>query len=74
MYPEPDFTKEIVGGSLGGLALLALLTAGLYKVRHCAYTTSVYHSVFCTKLTYFHYVIFLHVYDTTITEDWCVFI
>ncbi|XP_034070582.1 integrin alpha-X-like [Gymnodraco acuticeps] len=31
VYPEPDFTKEIVGGSLGGLALLALLTAGLYK-------------------------------------------
>ncbi|XP_071318507.1 integrin alpha-M [Trachinotus anak] len=32
VYPEPDFTKEIVGGSLGGLALLALLTAVLYKV------------------------------------------
>uniref|UniRef100_A0A3Q1IYB7 VWFA domain-containing protein n=1 Tax=Anabas testudineus TaxID=64144 RepID=A0A3Q1IYB7_ANATE len=31
VYPEPDFTKEIVGGSLGGLALLVLLTAGLYK-------------------------------------------
>ncbi|XP_076615332.1 integrin alpha-M-like isoform X2 [Chaetodon auriga] len=31
VYPEPDFTKEIVGGSLGGLALLALVTAGLYK-------------------------------------------
>ncbi|KAM9837953.1 integrin alpha-M-like [Aulostomus maculatus] len=31
VYPEPDFTKEIVGGSLGGLALIALLTAGLYK-------------------------------------------
>uniref|UniRef100_A0A665UIS3 Integrin alpha-M-like n=1 Tax=Echeneis naucrates TaxID=173247 RepID=A0A665UIS3_ECHNA len=31
VYPEPDFTKEIVGGSLGGLALLLLLTAGLYK-------------------------------------------
>uniref|UniRef100_A0A3B4Z2L9 Integrin alpha-M-like n=1 Tax=Stegastes partitus TaxID=144197 RepID=A0A3B4Z2L9_9TELE len=31
VYPEPDFTKEIVGGSLGGLAFLALLTAGLYK-------------------------------------------
>ncbi|XP_040885428.1 integrin alpha-M-like isoform X2 [Toxotes jaculatrix] len=31
VYPEPDFTKEIVGGSLGGLALLALITAGLYK-------------------------------------------
>ncbi|XP_041818025.1 integrin alpha-M-like [Chelmon rostratus] len=31
VYPVPDFTKEIVGGSLGGLALLALLTAGLYK-------------------------------------------
>ncbi|KAK2820324.1 hypothetical protein Q5P01_023283 [Channa striata] len=31
VYPKPDFTKEIVGGSLGGLAILALLTAGLYK-------------------------------------------
>uniref|UniRef100_A0A3Q4MQ39 VWFA domain-containing protein n=1 Tax=Neolamprologus brichardi TaxID=32507 RepID=A0A3Q4MQ39_NEOBR len=31
VYPEPDFTKEIVGGCLGGLAILALLTAGLYK-------------------------------------------
>nr|XP_046233679.1 integrin alpha-M-like isoform X2 [Scatophagus argus] len=31
VYTEPDFTKEIVGGSLGGLALLALITAGLYK-------------------------------------------
>ncbi|XP_070782880.1 integrin alpha-X [Enoplosus armatus] len=31
VYAEPDFTKEIVGGSLGGLALIALLTAGLYK-------------------------------------------
>ncbi|XP_058477670.1 integrin alpha-M-like isoform X2 [Solea solea] len=31
VYPEPNFTKEIVGGVFGGLALLALLTAGLYK-------------------------------------------
>ncbi|XP_013869359.1 integrin alpha-M [Austrofundulus limnaeus] len=31
VIPEPDFTKEIVGGSLGGLAFLLLLTAGLYK-------------------------------------------
>ncbi|XP_034563343.1 LOW QUALITY PROTEIN: integrin alpha-M-like [Notolabrus celidotus] len=31
VYPEPDFTKEIIGGSLGGLLLLALLTAGLVK-------------------------------------------
>uniref|UniRef100_I3KW07 VWFA domain-containing protein n=1 Tax=Oreochromis niloticus TaxID=8128 RepID=I3KW07_ORENI len=31
VYPEPDSTKAIVGGSLGGLAFLALLTAGLYK-------------------------------------------
>lgn len=44
MYPEPDFTKEIVGGSLGGLALLALLTAGLYKVRYCRCTVSVYYT------------------------------
>ncbi|KAF7204498.1 integrin alpha-M isoform X1 [Nothobranchius furzeri] len=31
VFPEPDFTKEIIGGSLGGLLLLLLLTAGLYK-------------------------------------------
>ncbi|XP_042363353.1 integrin alpha-X-like [Plectropomus leopardus] len=31
VYTDPDFTKEIIGGSLGGLAFLALLTAGLYK-------------------------------------------
>ncbi|KAM6897891.1 integrin alpha-M-like [Xenentodon cancila] len=31
VYSEPDFTKEIVGGVLGGIAFLALLTAGLYK-------------------------------------------
>lgn len=31
VYPEPDFTKEIIGGSLGGVAFLVLLTAGLYK-------------------------------------------
>uniref|UniRef100_A0A3B4H4Y4 Integrin alpha-M-like n=1 Tax=Pundamilia nyererei TaxID=303518 RepID=A0A3B4H4Y4_9CICH len=32
VYPQPNFTKEIIGGSLGGLAFLALLTAGLYKL------------------------------------------
>ncbi|XP_061564407.1 integrin alpha-D-like [Cololabis saira] len=31
VYAEPDLTKAIVGGTLGGLAFLALLTAGLYK-------------------------------------------
>uniref|UniRef100_A0A146XFJ8 Integrin alpha-D n=1 Tax=Fundulus heteroclitus TaxID=8078 RepID=A0A146XFJ8_FUNHE len=31
VFPKPDFTKEIIGGSLGGLAFLALLTAVLYK-------------------------------------------
>lgn len=61
MYPEPDFTKEIVGGSLGGLALLALLTAGLYKVRHCAYTTSVYYTALCTKLSKLFCDLFMYV-------------
>ncbi|XP_019899955.1 integrin alpha-M isoform X2 [Esox lucius] len=32
VYPEIDFTKEIIGGAVGGLFLLALITAGLYKV------------------------------------------
>ena len=40
VYPEPDFTKEIVGGSLGGLAFLALLTAVLYKVRHSCFSVN----------------------------------
>ncbi|KAM6951015.1 integrin alpha-M-like [Aplochiton taeniatus] len=31
VYPEVDLTKEIVGGTMGGLVLLALITAGLYK-------------------------------------------
>uniref|UniRef100_A0A3Q0SFX1 VWFA domain-containing protein n=1 Tax=Amphilophus citrinellus TaxID=61819 RepID=A0A3Q0SFX1_AMPCI len=31
VYPERNFTKEIVGGSMGGLVFVALLTAGLYK-------------------------------------------
>lgn len=33
VYSKPDFTKEIIGGSLGGLVLLVLITAGLYKVK-----------------------------------------
>jgi len=32
VYPEANFTKEIVGGTIGGLLLLAIITAGLYKV------------------------------------------
>ncbi|XP_056152886.1 integrin alpha-M-like [Lampris incognitus] len=31
VFPETDLTKEIVGGTLGGLFMLALITAGLYK-------------------------------------------
>ncbi|XP_063337382.1 integrin alpha-M-like isoform X2 [Pelmatolapia mariae] len=31
VYPKPDFIKAIVIGSLGGLAFLVVLTAGLYK-------------------------------------------
>ncbi|CAL8301881.1 unnamed protein product [Lota lota] len=31
VYQEADFTKEIVGGIFGGLVLLAIITAGLYK-------------------------------------------
>uniref|UniRef100_H2THW5 Integrin alpha-X-like n=1 Tax=Takifugu rubripes TaxID=31033 RepID=H2THW5_TAKRU len=32
VYPLPDFTQAIIGGSLGGLALLVLITTVLYKV------------------------------------------
>ena len=32
VYPVANFTKEIVGGSIGGLLLLAIMTAALYKV------------------------------------------
>ncbi|XP_068610851.1 integrin alpha-M [Brachionichthys hirsutus] len=31
VYSEPDFTTEIIGGSLGGLAVVALASGGLYK-------------------------------------------
>uniref|UniRef100_A0A4W5NF75 Integrin alpha-X-like third Ig-like domain-containing protein n=1 Tax=Hucho hucho TaxID=62062 RepID=A0A4W5NF75_9TELE len=31
VYPEVDFTKGVIGGVVGGLVLLALITAGLYK-------------------------------------------
>ncbi|KAJ3608334.1 hypothetical protein NHX12_025383 [Muraenolepis orangiensis] len=31
VYTEANFTKEIVGGAIGGLILLAIITAGLYK-------------------------------------------
>lgn len=34
VYPEDNFTKEIIGGSVGGLVLLALITLALYKVSH----------------------------------------
>ncbi|KAJ7984485.1 hypothetical protein DPEC_G00355310 [Dallia pectoralis] len=32
VIPVVNFTKEIIGGVVGGLLLLALITAGLYKV------------------------------------------
>lgn len=32
VLPEEDFTKEIIGGSLGGLAILLLIALALYKV------------------------------------------
>lgn len=31
VYEVPNFTKEIIGGTVGGLLLLALITAGLVK-------------------------------------------
>ncbi|XP_062388552.1 integrin alpha-M [Sardina pilchardus] len=31
VYDVPNFTKEIIGGTVGGLLLLALITAGLVK-------------------------------------------
>ncbi|XP_036392493.1 integrin alpha-M-like [Megalops cyprinoides] len=31
VYTEANFTKEIIGSAVGGLLLLALITAGLYK-------------------------------------------
>ena len=37
VYTETDRTKWIIGGTVGGLILLALITAGLYKVKHCTY-------------------------------------
>uniref|UniRef100_A0A673Y164 Integrin alpha-M-like n=1 Tax=Salmo trutta TaxID=8032 RepID=A0A673Y164_SALTR len=37
VYPEVDFTKGVIGGVVGGLLLLALITAGLYKVIFITY-------------------------------------
>uniref|UniRef100_A0A673GA64 Integrin alpha-X-like n=1 Tax=Sinocyclocheilus rhinocerous TaxID=307959 RepID=A0A673GA64_9TELE len=34
VYEEVNLTKEIIGGVIGGLLLLALITAALYKVYH----------------------------------------
>uniref|UniRef100_A0A8C2IXT8 Si:dkey-32n7.4 n=1 Tax=Cyprinus carpio TaxID=7962 RepID=A0A8C2IXT8_CYPCA len=34
VYEEVNLTKEIIGGVIGGLLLLALVTAALYKVYH----------------------------------------
>ena len=35
LYTEADLTYLIIGGSLGGFVLLALITAGLIKVKLC---------------------------------------
>uniref|UniRef100_A0A8C7PJV5 VWFA domain-containing protein n=1 Tax=Oncorhynchus mykiss TaxID=8022 RepID=A0A8C7PJV5_ONCMY len=37
VYPEVNFTKGVIGGVVGGLLLLALITAGLYKVIFITY-------------------------------------
>ena len=34
VYTETDLTNAIIGGSVGGFVLLALITAGLVKVIH----------------------------------------
>lgn len=59
VYPKPDFIKPIVIGSLGGLAFLVVLTAGLYKVKHSSYcflvdfTTSKSYYSYCTVISFF---------------------
>lgn len=59
VYPTPDFIKPIVIGSLGGLAFLVVLTAGLYKVKHSSYcflvdfTTSKSYYSYCTVISFF---------------------
>ena len=37
VYDKPNLTKEIIGGVVGGLILLALMTAGLAKVTNEQY-------------------------------------
>ena len=37
VYDKPNLTKEIIGGVVGGLILLALMTAGLGKVTNEQY-------------------------------------
>ncbi|CAI5659055.1 unnamed protein product [Oreochromis niloticus] len=34
VYSEPDYIKEIIGGYIGGLAVTALFTVGLYKAGY----------------------------------------
>jgi len=39
VFEEVNLTKEITGGVIGGLLLLALITAALYKVCVCVCST-----------------------------------
>lgn len=34
VYEEPSILKEVVGGVIGGLLIVSLITAALYKVQY----------------------------------------
>ncbi len=34
VYEEPSILKEVVGGVIGGLLIISLITAALYKVQY----------------------------------------
>ena len=71
VYEEPNLTKEIIGGVVAGLILLALMTAGLAKVTNEQYeimqlfdftsifTLSFFHAIYSICLLSFLSFIFV---------------
>lgn len=67
MYAEPDFTLPIIGGCIGGLVLLILIAAGLYKVRHCTYTDLVWNNLMVTLHMSYNYYLRIVSYNLSLT-------
>ena len=55
VYDKPNLTKEIIGGVVGGLILLALMTAGLAKVTNEQYEImQLFDFTSISTLSFFH--------------------